>query len=207
MLPAYAKQLQIIKNDEISEGFTATKEGDVCQLCRIVDITDERVNDTIRKFYEYVKKQMVYCGNQAFCEHVARMFNKVHHLFFFLVSPHIQAIVKTDKLHCKGRHNLKKIKKGHVREHFYGHAKYLPQWSIIVINERIQGLTQALEEMERTSLWLMPETGGSLTPNCYVWNTYKRANEILQDLLLQQEKLIKKMNISSSSSDGSYSLT
>lgn len=111
--------------------------------------------------------------------------------------------MKTDKVHCKGRHNLKKIKKGHVREHFYGHAKHLPQWSIISINERIQTLTQALEEMEHTSLWLVPETGGSVIPNSIVWNTYKRANEILQDLLAQQEKQIKKMNMTTtSSSDG-----
>ena len=94
-----------------------------------------------------------------------------------------------------------------MREHFYGHAKHLPQWSILSINERIQSVTQSIEEMEHTSLWLMPETGGSVIPNCTVWNTYKRANEILQDLLVQQEKQIKKMNVTtSSSSDGSYSL-
>lgn len=77
MMPSYAKQLQIIKNDEEEEEFRPSGAGDVCQLCRIVDITDERVNRTIRDFYEYVKKQMIYCGNQAFCAHVAKMFNKV----------------------------------------------------------------------------------------------------------------------------------
>ena len=71
MMPAYEKQLQIIKRDELEEGFKPSSVGDTCQLCRIVDITDDTVNRTIRDFYEYVKKQMIYCGNQAFCTHVA----------------------------------------------------------------------------------------------------------------------------------------
>ena len=102
MVPAYAKQLQIIKNDEIEEGYKPSAEGETCQLCRIVDITDENVNGTIRDFYDYVKKQMIYCGNQAFCTHVANKFNNVsgppshNHILI-----ERQAIVRADKVHCK----------------------------------------------------------------------------------------------------------